>query len=115
VGFSSIKSAQETGLLPSIAQWGQFGEFLANNRKIRRRMGAMVLTRKPNEEADMNHPITLEIVARIRQAELLEEAANRRAIKSAQVNRPGLSRRWLPVALAISALAVGLAVIFVAL
>jgi len=63
----------------------------------------------------MNHPITLQMLARSHQAELLEEAANRRAVKSAQVNRPGLSRRWLPVALAISALAVGLAVIFVTL
>jgi len=75
----------------------------------------MVLPRKPNEEADMNHPITLQTLAHIHQAELLEEAANRRAAKSAQADRPGLSRRWLPVALAISALAVGLAVIFVAL
>ena len=58
------------------------------------------------------HPITMQQMVKIHQAELLQEAAEQRAARSAQADNPRGSRRRLAVALALGALAIGLAFLF---
>lgn len=56
----------------------------------------------------MNYPITMSQMVKLRQAEFLKEAADQRAIQSAQADDPRVPRRWLALALAFVILAVGL-------
>jgi hypothetical protein len=59
-------------------------------------------------EVTMHHPVQFETMAKIKQMEFLKEAANQRAIQSAQVDDPRVPRRWLALALAFVILVVGL-------
>ncbi|MBF8283027.1 MAG: hypothetical protein A2W37_00840 [Chloroflexi bacterium RBG_16_63_12] len=56
----------------------------------------------------MHHPVQYETMAKIKQAELLREAAERRAARDARANTSRPTARWLVIALAIGALAIGL-------
>jgi hypothetical protein len=58
----------------------------------------------------MNHPLTTLTLAKIRQAELLEEAETNRLLRETQAARPLVARQWLAFVLLMAA---GMGVLFV--
>lgn len=59
----------------------------------------------------MHHPIEFQIIARIKQEELLRYAADRRAAQDAPVNAAWLINHWFVVALSLAALGISLALL----
>ncbi len=59
----------------------------------------------------MHHPVQFQTMARIKQAEMLREAAERRAARDARANTPRPATRWLVIALSLGGLAIGLALL----
>jgi len=59
----------------------------------------------------MHHPIQYETMAKIQQAELLREAADRRAACDVRANTPRPVTRWLVITLSLGVLAIGLALL----
>jgi len=51
----------------------------------------------------MNHPLTTQALAKIRQTELLEEAKANRLLRETQTARQLSARQWLTIALLIAA------------
>ncbi len=59
----------------------------------------------------MHHPIQYQTIARIKQAEMLRDAAERRVVRDAQANAPRPAARWLAIALSLGVLVIGLALL----